>query len=35
MPAFDGRWDKLELFEKLFQTILKIHNLLTEEIKAN
>ena len=35
MPAFDGKSEKLELFENLFQTSLKIHNQLTEEDKIN
>ena len=30
MPTFDGKSEKFELFEDLFQTILKIHNHLTE-----
>ena len=29
MPTFDGESEKLEMFEKLFQTSLKIHNQLT------
>ena len=33
MPTFDGKSDKFELFEDLFQTILKIHNQLTKEDK--
>ena len=33
MPSFDGKSDKFELFENLFQTSLKIHNQLTEEDK--
>ena len=33
MPTFDGKSEKLELFEDLFQTSLKIHNQLTEEDK--
>ena len=33
MPTFDGKSEKLELFEHLFQTSLKIHNQLTEENK--
>ena len=28
MPTFDGKSDKFELFENLFQTSLKIHNQL-------
>ena len=35
MPTFDGKSDKFELFEDLFQTSLKIHNQLTEEDKIN
>ena len=31
MPTFDGKSQKFELFEDLFQTSLKIHNQLTEE----
>ena len=31
MPTFDGKSEKFELFEDLFQTGLKIHNQLTEE----
>ena len=30
MPTFDGKSEKFELFENLFQTSLKIHNELTE-----
>ena len=30
MPTFDGKSEKLELFEDLFQTSFKIHNHLTE-----
>ena len=33
MPTFDGKSEKFELFEDLFQTSLKIHNHLTEEVK--
>ena len=33
MPTFDGKSEKFELFEDLFQTGLKIHNQLTEEDK--
>ena len=33
MPTFDGKSEKFELFEDLFQTSLKIHNQLTEENK--
>ena len=32
---FDGKSKKFELFEDLFQTILKIHNQVTEEDKIN
>ena len=35
MPIFDGKSEKFELFEDLFQTSLKIHNQLTEEDKIN
>ena len=35
MPTFDGKSEKLELFEDLIQTSLKIHNQLTEEDKIN
>ena len=35
MPTFDGKSEKFELFEDLFQTCLKIHNQLTEEDKIN
>ena len=31
MPLFDGKNEKFELFEDLFQTSLKIHNQLTED----
>ena len=33
MPTFDGKSEKFELLEDLFQTSLKIHNQLTEENK--
>ena len=33
MPTFDGKSEKFELFEDLFQTSLKIHNQLTQEDK--
>ena len=33
MPTFDGKTEKFELFEDLFQTSLKIHSQLTEEDK--
>ena len=35
MPTFDGKSEKFELFEDFFQTILKIHNQLTEEDRIN
>ena len=35
MPTFDGKSEKFELFEDLFQTSFKIHNQLTEEDKIN
>ena len=35
MPTFDGKSEKFELFEDLFQKSLKIHNQLTEEDKIN
>ena len=35
MPTFDGKSEKVELFEDLFRTSLKIHNQLTEEDKIN
>ena len=35
MPTFDGKSEKFELFEDLFQTSWKIHNQLTEENKIN
>ena len=35
MPTFDGKSEKFELFEDLFQTSLKIHNQLTEEDKLH
>ena len=35
IPTFDGKSDKFELFEDLFQTSLKIHIQLTEENKIN
>ena len=35
MPTFDGKSEKFELFEDLFQTSLKIHNQLSEEHKIN
>ena len=35
MPTFDGKSEKLYLFEDLFQTSLKIHNQLKEGNKIN
>ena len=35
MPTFDGKSEKFELFEDLFQMSVKIHNQLTEEDKIN
>ena len=35
MPTFDGKSEKFELFEDLFQTSVKIHNQLTKENKIN
>ena len=35
IPTFDGKSEKFELFEDLFQTSLKIHNQLTEEDQTN
>ena len=35
MPTFDGKIERFELFEDLFQTSLKIHNQLTEEVRIN
>ena len=35
MPTFDGKSEKFELFEDLFQKSLKMHNQLTEEDKIN
>ena len=35
MPTYDGKSEKFELFEDLFQTSLKIHNQLTEEDRIN
>ena len=35
MPTFDGKSEKFELFEDLFQTSLEIHNQLTQEDKIN
>ena len=35
MPTFDGKTEKFELFEDLFQTSLKIHNQFTEDDRIN
>ena len=35
MRTFDGKTEKFELFEDLFQTSLKIHNQLTEDDRIN
>ena len=35
LTTFDGKSEKFELFEDLFQTSLKSHNQLTEEDKIN
>ena len=35
MPTFDGKSEKFELLEDLFQTSLKIHNQLTDEDRIN
>ena len=35
MPTFDGKSEKIELFEDLFQRSLKIHNQLTEDDRIN
>ena len=35
MPTFDGKSEKFELLEDLFQTSLKIHNQLMKEDKIN
>ena len=35
MPTFDGKSEKFELFEDLFQTNLKIHNQVTEDDRIN
>ena len=35
MPTFDGKSEKFELFQDLFQTSLKIHNQLTEDDRIN
>ena len=35
MPTFDGKSEKIKLFEDLFQTSLEIHNQLTEDDRIN
>ena len=35
MPTFDGKTEKFEFFERLFQTSFKIHNQLTEDDRIN
>ena len=35
MPTFDGKTEKFEFFEDLFQMSLKIHNQLTEDDRIN
>ena len=35
MPTFEGKTEKFELCEDLFQTSLKIHNRLTENDRVN
>ena len=35
IPTFDGKTEKIELFEDFFQTSLKIHNQLTEDDRIN
>ena len=35
MPTFDGKSEKFELFEDLFQTSLKINNQQTEDDRIN
>ena len=35
IPTFDGKTEKFEVFEDLFQTSLKIHNQLTEDDRIN
>ena len=35
MPTFDGKSEKFELFEDLYQTSFKIYNQLTEDNKMN
>ena len=34
-PTFEGKTEKIELFEDLFQTSLEIHNQLTEDDRIN
>ena len=34
-PTFDGKSEKFEHFEDLFETTLKVHNQLTQETKIN
>ena len=35
MPTFDGKSEKFELFEGLFQTSLNFHNQVTEDDRIN
>ena len=35
MPTFDGKSEKLELFENFFQMSLKIYNHLTDDDRMN
>ena len=35
MPTFDGKSEKFELFQDMFQPCLKIYNQLTREDKIN
>ena len=35
MPTFDGKTEKFELFEEIFQTSLKNHNQVTEDDRIN
>ena len=35
MPTLDGKSEKFEMFEDLFQTSLKIHSQLVEEDRIN
>ena len=35
MPTFDGKSEKVELFEDFFQTSLRLHNPLTEDDRIN